>query len=95
MSHNHSHDLQSVVMRIALLSNLNIFPQALFFDRQLLMDMMKIIYFIVFLFLATCLFCWILTSHWIFGPIVTLVSFLSGLLLISLVGLAIIEQEQE
>lgn len=57
------------------------------------MSFLKILYFIAFLFLATCLFCWIFTSHWIFGPIVTIASFLGGLLLISLVSLTIMGQE--
>lgn len=57
------------------------------------MGLFKFIQLITFLFLATCLFCWMFTSNWIFGPIVTLVSFLSGLLLIGFLGIAIMNEE--
>jgi len=52
----------------------------------------KAIKLIVVLFVATCLFCWMFTAHWIFGPITTIVSFVGGVLLISLLGMLILEQ---
>ncbi|WP_193200546.1 hypothetical protein [Nostoc sp. MG11] len=57
------------------------------------MDFLKVIELIVVIFLATCLFCWLFTSYWFFGPIMTVVYFLGGLLLISVIGVLIIHEE--
>jgi hypothetical protein len=55
--------------------------------------LLKFIKLIASIFLITYLFCWIFMTHWVFGPIVTIVSFLGGLALISYLGVLIIHQE--
>jgi apolipoprotein N-acyltransferase len=55
------------------------------------MDLFKPVRLIFTLFWATYLFCWIFTSHWNFGPIFTVVCFLGGVLLISLIGVLMMQ----
>jgi hypothetical protein len=55
--------------------------------------LLKLVKLIAIIFLVTYLFCWIFITHWVFGPIVTVVAFLGGLALISYLGVSIINQE--
>lgn len=59
------------------------------------MELLRAIRLIGILFVATCVFCWVFSSNWIFGPIVTVVGFFGGMLLISLLGVMLIEADQE
>jgi hypothetical protein len=54
---------------------------------------LKLIKLIASLFLVNYLFCWIFIAHWLFRPIVTIVSFLGGLTLIGYLGVFIIHQK--
>jgi uncharacterized membrane protein len=56
------------------------------------MDLLKAVRVVSALFSTTCLFCWVLTTHWIFGPLFTTVFFLGGVLGISLLGVSIMEE---
>jgi hypothetical protein len=56
------------------------------------MDVLKALKVVSTLFSTTCVFCWVLTSHWIFGPMFTTVFFLGGILGISLLGVSIMEE---
>jgi hypothetical protein len=58
-------------------------------------EFIKLFNLLGFLFIATCLFCWLFTSDWIFGPIVTIASSLGGLLLISWLGVLVIDSDRD
>lgn len=47
------------------------------------------------LFVSTCLFCWLFTSNWFLGPIVTIASSLGGVLLISWLGVLVIDSDRD
>lgn len=57
------------------------------------MDIFKTLELMVVLFVATCAFCWLLTSNWLFGPIVSIVAFIGGIGGLGLLGLFILEHE--
>jgi hypothetical protein len=59
------------------------------------MQLFRMLKLFVMLFIVNFLFCWIFTSDWGLGPIVRIVSFLGGLLLISLLGIIGLERVSE
>lgn len=59
------------------------------------MEYLRFLLLIFVLFLSTCLLCWLLTSHWIFGPIVTITTFFGGIMLISFLGVMITRAYEE
>jgi hypothetical protein len=58
-------------------------------------EFIRLLTLLCFLFIATCLFCWLFTSNWFFGPIVTIAAFIGGLTLISFLSVLVIDSDRE
>ncbi|OKH34316.1 hypothetical protein NIES2101_39125 [Calothrix sp. HK-06] len=59
------------------------------------MNFLKFVELVIALFLAACLFCWLFTSHWIFDPIVSVICFLGGILLISFIEVELFTKNKQ
>lgn len=50
---------------------------------------------ILVLFVVDCLFCWMFTSRWMFGPVITIVCFLGGVLFIGCLGVVALKSDHD